>query len=114
MINWARKLGVQFVASNPHRDVLLEMPLWHHFGEDTPKRQINNNARCRCVRDVHGVFYVRDAMAVILRLTDASHTPKINCLCYDCVEDRALKHCKNPHSCAMTDRTRLDRLLPKW
>ncbi|KAJ7174702.1 hypothetical protein C8R46DRAFT_875541, partial [Mycena filopes] len=36
------------------------------------------------------------------------------CICAACSDDRIENKCKNPHSCAVAVKNRLEQLLPKW
>ncbi|KAJ7851353.1 hypothetical protein B0H13DRAFT_2360191 [Mycena leptocephala] len=114
MVKCAQKLGVTFAALDPRKTVLLDLPLWHHLGEDPRKTQINNSARCRCLRKNHSAFKIRHAVEKSARLNTADHKPDPKCMCIDCVDDRVFKKCTNPHGCANMVKTRLDRLLPKY
>ncbi|KAJ6540431.1 hypothetical protein B0H19DRAFT_841085, partial [Mycena capillaripes] len=114
MMNCARKLGVKFEALDPTRSVLEQLPLWHHLGEDPDLTQLNNTSRCVCLRRKHGAHEIGDAMKIMARLDDQDHESSKDCMCIECFEDRAFKQCNNPHSCAVTARTRLDRILAHY
>ncbi|KAJ7803546.1 hypothetical protein B0H13DRAFT_1671666 [Mycena leptocephala] len=114
MVDCARKLGVTFAALTPRKEVLLELPMWHHLGEDPTKKYINNNARCRCLRSNHYAFKMGHALTISSRLSTADHEANTNCLCLDCCKDRTIRGCKNPHGCAVTACTKLDKILPHW
>jgi hypothetical protein len=113
MMKCALKLGVKFQALDPTKMVLMELPLWHHLGEDPRETQLNNTARCRCLRNNHAAINIGHAVEISARLSSAGHLPDPECACYDCVEDRAFKGCRDPHGCANMAQTRLDRLLPE-
>ncbi|KAJ7699517.1 hypothetical protein B0H17DRAFT_1196150 [Mycena rosella] len=53
-------------------------------------------------------------MLVAQRLEHDDHMPRATCPCLSCTEDRHIRSCSNPHSCATAVRTRLRQLLPKW
>ncbi|KAJ7148891.1 hypothetical protein C8R46DRAFT_916607, partial [Mycena filopes] len=89
--------------------------LWHHFGEDPNKRQLNNKPQCKCLRTNHRVFTVGEGMSVMARLDDPIHEAHKKCVCAACSDDRIeTAHTANPHSCATAVQTRLGQLLPKW
>ncbi|KAJ7840629.1 hypothetical protein B0H13DRAFT_1910644 [Mycena leptocephala] len=114
MVKCAQELGVTFAALDPRKTVLLDMPLWHHLGEDPSKTQINNSTRCRCLRKNHSSFKIRHAVEISARLNTADHEQDPTCMCINCVDDRVFKNCTNPHGCANMAKTRLDRLLPHY
>ncbi|KAJ7180856.1 hypothetical protein C8R46DRAFT_885735, partial [Mycena filopes] len=58
MINTARKYGVIFDTPNPTKEIREALPLWHPFGEDPNKRQLNNKSQCKCLRKNHGTLTV--------------------------------------------------------
>ncbi|KAJ7668756.1 hypothetical protein DFH06DRAFT_982886 [Mycena polygramma] len=114
MVNVAIKYGVHFHTPNPSQELREALPLFHHFGEDKSKRRINNSAACKCLRGKHGASTQGDAVRISERFEDPEHVPDKRCTCNDCVGDRALLGCKNPHGCAKTARLKLDSLLPEW
>ncbi|KAK7016939.1 hypothetical protein R3P38DRAFT_2417242, partial [Favolaschia claudopus] len=114
MLTVAKKFGVKFAAMTPSKELLMELPMWHHFGEDPSKRHVNNSKSCRCLRQNHGAINMEDAVKISARLTSPSHGEKATCNCLACADDRTRRGCTNPHSCAMTARTKLDKLLPRW
>ncbi|KAJ7089040.1 hypothetical protein C8R43DRAFT_834860, partial [Mycena crocata] len=114
MMNVARKYGVTFDTHNPSQEVRRSLPLWHHFGEDRGKRQVNNTGPCECLQLKHGASKMGDAERISARLSDARHRPHKDCTCLDCVDDRAFMKCKNPHTCAKMALTKLDSLQSKW
>ncbi|KAJ6524025.1 hypothetical protein B0H19DRAFT_972426, partial [Mycena capillaripes] len=114
MVNAAKKFGVKFDTTNPSKDIREMLPLWHHFGEDPNKRQLNNKPQCKCLRKNHRVYTVGEGLVVMARLDDPAHDTDRNCVCEACYDDRVKNKCKNPHSCATTVRMRLDQLLPEW
>ncbi|KAJ7149859.1 hypothetical protein C8R43DRAFT_887664 [Mycena crocata] len=114
MVNAARKYGVEFNTDNPSRELRGLLPLWHHFGEDTSKRQLNNKPQSKCLRENHKVETISEGLTVMDRLTDPDHHENKSCSCEACCDDRRERGCKNPHGCAVAVRTRLDELLPKW
>ncbi|KAJ7167392.1 hypothetical protein C8R43DRAFT_818363, partial [Mycena crocata] len=114
MLAVARKFGIKFDTNDPPRDVRELLPLWHHFGEDPSRRQLNNKPQCKCLRENHNVNTVGEGLKVMARLTDPAHYADKLCVCENCYIDRTQNSCKNPHSCALTVQMRLDQILPKW
>ncbi|KAJ6552658.1 hypothetical protein DFH09DRAFT_925035 [Mycena vulgaris] len=114
MVNMARKYGTQFDTPNPSRELWGLLPLWHHFGEDPNKRQLNNKSQCKCLRGRHNAHTVGDATTIMARLDRDDHAPTRDCICPDCESDRTNKGCLNPHSCALATQKRVTELLPKW
>ncbi|KAJ7078704.1 hypothetical protein B0H15DRAFT_788762, partial [Mycena belliarum] len=58
MLKCAKKYGVAFDAIHPSPEIQGQLPLWHHFGEDPNKTQINNSPACQCLRSNHRVLNV--------------------------------------------------------
>ncbi|KAJ7059507.1 hypothetical protein C8F01DRAFT_989294, partial [Mycena amicta] len=56
MIKAAAKHGVELEP--PSVAGLLEMPIWHHYGQDLSKRQVNNAPAHLCLREAHKVMTV--------------------------------------------------------
>ncbi|KAJ7054859.1 hypothetical protein C8F01DRAFT_994952, partial [Mycena amicta] len=56
MVKAAAKYGVELEP--PSYAGLVEMPIWHHYGQDINKRQVNNAPTHRCLREVHKVLQV--------------------------------------------------------
>jgi hypothetical protein len=57
---------------------------------------------------------VGNATDIIPRLGNAEHETNKHCECEDCTQDRVLRKCPNPHSCATAAQKRLGEILPKW
>ncbi|KAJ7102969.1 hypothetical protein C8R43DRAFT_832235, partial [Mycena crocata] len=114
MLNVARKYGVELEVINPSREIKESLPLWHHIGENPEKRQLNNKPQCKCLRGNHNVHSVGDGMKLLHRLQDPAHRPDKLCVCDDCYDDKRIRGCKDPHSCAMTVVMRLDQIIPDW
>ncbi|KAJ7838987.1 hypothetical protein B0H13DRAFT_1650417 [Mycena leptocephala] len=62
----------------------------------------------------HGAQNAHDGVKIAARLDDPGHLASKDCMCLDCVDDRAFSGCKNPHSCAKMAKLKLDSLIPKW
>ncbi|KAJ7097402.1 hypothetical protein C8R44DRAFT_590595, partial [Mycena epipterygia] len=114
MLKCAKKYGVEFDTVDPSHALLEKLPLWHHFGEDASKVQINNSDACVCLRENHGVLYIRDGLVVLNRLTDNDHRRSPTCRCVACSDDRQIRGCANPHACTSAVENKLSRILPKW
>ncbi|KAJ7064070.1 hypothetical protein C8F01DRAFT_1081445 [Mycena amicta] len=92
---------------------LVEMPIWHHYGQDVNKRQVNNAPTHRCLREVHKVLQVGEALDVTTRLVRCDHEASPGCACEPCAKDRSAG-CKDPHACATAVLGRLNALTKKW
>jgi hypothetical protein len=114
MVTVAKKYGLIFDTYNPSQDVKGMLPLFHHFGEDKNKRRINNTAPCKCLRVKHRAQIAQDGVKIAAHLDDPGHLASKDCMCLDCVDDRAFSGCKNPHSCAKMAKPKLDSLIQKW
>ncbi|KAJ7204923.1 hypothetical protein B0H12DRAFT_999942, partial [Mycena haematopus] len=114
MIKVAQKYGVAFNTLNPSTELKLQLPLFHHCGEDPEKTQINNSLACKCLRDKHAVSSVGQGIPLTTRLQDESHIPSKSCPCLACADDRASRGCKNPHLCAIAVEKRFRSYLNKW
>ncbi|KAJ7912022.1 hypothetical protein B0H13DRAFT_1614009 [Mycena leptocephala] len=113
MLKCAEKYG-EFDIINPSFELRKQLPLFHHFGQDPTLIQRNNTAPCTCLRNNHNVRTTGEGMSVMARLQDNQHRLSPSCQCLACAEDRRVRGCNNPHSCARTVGSRLDHLLPKW
>ncbi|KAJ7483378.1 hypothetical protein FB451DRAFT_954140, partial [Mycena latifolia] len=98
----------------PSLEIQGQIPIWHHFGEDPDKTQLNNSKACRCLRENHGVQLVRDSLKILERLRDAAHRRSPTCRCLACDEDRRVRGCDNPNACVQAVERRLSSILPKW
>ncbi|KAJ7645320.1 hypothetical protein B0H17DRAFT_847069, partial [Mycena rosella] len=114
MLKCAKKYGVEFDTCNPSREILGQIPIWHHFGADPDKKQYNNTKACKCLRDNHGVHTTGEGMAILERLSDPAHKRSPVCRCLACDEDRRVRSCNNPIACIQALERRLADLLPKW
>ncbi|KAF8192841.1 hypothetical protein K438DRAFT_1468956, partial [Mycena galopus ATCC 62051] len=106
--------GVEFNTLNPSRKIRMQLPLFHHCGEDPAKTQRNNSAACKCLRGAHLVLSVEEGWEVRKKLDNETHEPSKTCPCLSCSEERRVRACTNPHSCAKAVDKRFDSLLPKW
>ncbi|KAF7311280.1 Reverse transcriptase domain-containing protein [Mycena kentingensis (nom. inval.)] len=55
-----------------------------------------------------------DAVEVTARLRDEDHTPQWYCQCNECVYDRDVRGCQNPHACATTAANRIRQIHEGW
>ncbi|KAJ7616836.1 hypothetical protein DFH06DRAFT_906931, partial [Mycena polygramma] len=114
MLKCAKNYGTEFDTLNPSREIQGKIPLWHHFGEDPAKIQINNSRACICLRENHGVLYTEQGVSVLSRLRDETHKQSATCSCARCKEDKRSRGCSNPSACIKAAEGKLSRLLPKW
>ncbi|KAJ7197796.1 hypothetical protein GGX14DRAFT_307203, partial [Mycena pura] len=114
MVKCINKYGVKFGVVDPPTEILRAMPLWHHPGEDSDKRQENNGLRARCLRRAHDALTIGDAMDMKVRLEDPLHAGGAICVCDGCTEDRDKRGCENPHACATKAASRLRQIHPRW
>ncbi|KAJ6611806.1 hypothetical protein B0H10DRAFT_1648468, partial [Mycena sp. CBHHK59/15] len=114
MIKCLNKYGISFVTSNPSSEILRNMPLWHHPGEDDQKRQENNGKTARCLRAHHATLTIGEGLDITRRLRDPLHAKRASCVCDDCNDDRESHGCENPHACATKAASRLGQIHPQW
>ncbi|KAF8186159.1 hypothetical protein K438DRAFT_1495412, partial [Mycena galopus ATCC 62051] len=108
------KYGMEFATIFPSTEILRELPLWHHPGEDPQKRQTNNGVKAKCLREKHAATNIGHALDLTQRLRNPLHSPRASCVCDECEGDRDIKGCINPHACATAATSRLGQILPKW
>ncbi|KAJ7264348.1 hypothetical protein C8J57DRAFT_1034029, partial [Mycena rebaudengoi] len=113
MVKCLNKYGLKFETVNPSNEVQKKLPLWHHPGANSQKRQENNGERPSCLRRNHAVMTVGDALDLIQRLDDPLHYKRMTCLCDACDADKE-QGCENPHACVTTAASRLGQILPRW
>ncbi|KAJ7233650.1 hypothetical protein C8J57DRAFT_1077140, partial [Mycena rebaudengoi] len=114
LVRCVNKYGMMFATVNPQAEILKEMPMWYHPGEDPLRRQMNNDEKAICMRGNHAVLKVRDGMVLAQRLRNPLHGPRATCECDECDDDRTFGGCDNPHACAVAAAARLRQILPKW
>ncbi|THU86746.1 hypothetical protein K435DRAFT_615060, partial [Dendrothele bispora CBS 962.96] len=110
----ADKFGVELDHSQMSNGAKRQLPLWHHVGELSTKRQYNNKPTSQCLRTHHKVLSVGDALDFVQRLDDPQHFPRRTCMCDKCVYDREMSSCSNPHACLLEARLRLTQIDPAW
>ncbi|KAJ7757382.1 hypothetical protein DFH07DRAFT_691617, partial [Mycena maculata] len=114
MVKCLNKYGVSFETIHLSTKIQRGMPLWHHPGENTEKRQVNNGKVADCLRKNHTILTIGDGMDLAQRLEDPLHEDWALCECTACEEDRSVRGCDDPHQCAKAAASRLRRILPKW
>ncbi|KAJ7195933.1 hypothetical protein GGX14DRAFT_309745, partial [Mycena pura] len=114
MIKCLNKYGISFATVNPSTEILEQMPLWHHPGEDNDKRQGNNGRAARCLRANHATLTIGDGLNVTRRLQDPLHSGQAACVCAMCEEDQDDRGCIDPHACAAKVASRLKQIHPRW
>jgi hypothetical protein len=113
MVKCLNKYGISFKTVHPSKAILRELPLWHHPGEDSQKRQENNGKKAKCLRKKHAILNIGDGLDLAQRLEDPLHYKRASCMCNDCDDDRTIRGCENPHACAAAAASRLGQILPK-
>ncbi|KAJ7192700.1 hypothetical protein GGX14DRAFT_379813, partial [Mycena pura] len=114
LIKCLNKYGISFATVNPSIEILRQMPLWHHPGEDNTKRQENNGRAARCLRANHAALTIGDGLNITLRLQDPLHSRQATCICDECEEDQTNHGCLDPHTCATKAASRLKQIHPRW
>ncbi|KAJ7196055.1 hypothetical protein GGX14DRAFT_376394, partial [Mycena pura] len=116
LVKCINKYGMSFEAVNPPEEVLKEMPLWHHPGEDSSRRQENNGRRARCLRTNHAVLTIGDGINMAARLENPLHASRAAgaCVCDECDADREDHGCEDPLACATKASSRLRQIHPRW
>ncbi|KAK7057847.1 hypothetical protein R3P38DRAFT_2497413 [Favolaschia claudopus] len=114
MMRSAKKFGISFDVLAATTEVLSDLPIWHHHGENPHMPQTNNSPACYCLRGQHGVIRTGDGLTRLRRLDNPTHKKNKNCKCVDCDQDRRNLGCANPHACAIAVEKKLSRLMPKW
>ncbi|KAJ6480518.1 hypothetical protein C8R47DRAFT_599940 [Mycena vitilis] len=114
MIACAERYGVVFDTIDPSVEIREQLPLFHHFGKDPSKTQLNNTPACKCLRENHNVQAIGEGRKLTNKIQNEDHKPTAACKCVPCNELRRSEGCNNPHSCARTAESRLEQILPKW
>jgi hypothetical protein len=96
MVKCLNKYGISFRTVHPSTAILRELPLWHHPGEDSQKRQKNNGKKAKCLRKKHAIQNIGDGLDLAQRLEDPLHYKRASCICNDCNDDRTIRGCENP------------------
>ncbi|KAJ6628309.1 hypothetical protein B0H10DRAFT_1778225 [Mycena sp. CBHHK59/15] len=114
MVKSLNKHGISFEMVNPSLDIQRELPIWHHPGEDSQRRQENNGQKAKCLREKHATLTVGNGMKMAQRLEDPLHENNALCECESCEDDRKARGCKDPNACVKAAASRLKQILPKW
>ncbi|KAJ7220890.1 hypothetical protein GGX14DRAFT_354034 [Mycena pura] len=114
LVKCINKYGMRFEAVHPPEEVLKAMPMWHHPGEDSDKRQENNGQRARCLRMKHTALTIGNGLEMATRLEDPAHSTRATCECAECTDDRDNQGCEDPHACATKAASRLKQIHPRW
>ncbi|KAJ6632292.1 hypothetical protein B0H10DRAFT_1717603, partial [Mycena sp. CBHHK59/15] len=116
MVKCANKHRISFETVNPSPELLKQMPLWHHPGEDEGKRQENNSKKAVCMRAKHAASTMGDALEMVRRLDNPLHAGRATCMCEcdDCDVDRTENGCEDPHACATKAKSSMGQICPKW
>ncbi|KAJ6559269.1 hypothetical protein B0H10DRAFT_1649651, partial [Mycena sp. CBHHK59/15] len=114
LVKCVKKYGVSFETVNLSMEILRQMLLWHHPGEDGDKRQENNGKKAHCLRSNHGALTIGNGLDITLRLGNPLHSARATCACDECEEDRERHRCKDPHACTTKAVSRLRQIQPKW
>ncbi|KAL1761761.1 hypothetical protein FB107DRAFT_200673 [Schizophyllum commune] len=114
MITAIRENNIRFDAANPSNELKESLPIWHHSCVPTRLRPRYNDGKCKCLRKIHKVKTVGDALRKAGELLDfPEHEHKQGCKCRRCNEWKR-QGCPHPHECAKAARALLDRLPAKW
>ncbi|CAK5265453.1 unnamed protein product [Mycena citricolor] len=114
MVRVAERYNLGFEVVSPPSELLEELPLFHHLGEDPAQRQINNSTACKCLRNNHLALNVGDGALIAARLENPNHQPSARCVCTACVSDRNILNCTNPDACAQCAGQRINLIHPRW
>ncbi|KAJ7213184.1 hypothetical protein GGX14DRAFT_361340, partial [Mycena pura] len=114
LVKCLNKYGLTFATVNPSTALLQQMPLWHHPGEDSTKRQENNGRAARCMRANHAALTIGDGLDIALRMRDPLHSNQATCACDRCEADRTSHGCSDPHACVTKAASRLKQIHPRW
>ncbi|KAH7909129.1 hypothetical protein BJ138DRAFT_1011444, partial [Hygrophoropsis aurantiaca] len=114
LLKTAKKYKLSFAPIKMHETLKEKMPAWLHVGAQP---QTYHWTKDECLRENHRVMKIADLIKITHRLdrqntTINKHSPRTNCKCSDCKNDRTIK-CKNPHKCAENAKHILERIAPK-
>ncbi|THU86570.1 hypothetical protein K435DRAFT_613258, partial [Dendrothele bispora CBS 962.96] len=119
MIKTGQKYGVRIQGLAFDRDILRDMPIWHHIFADPKIRRLTNSSASNCLRFKHNLQTVgeaEDLAAPLIRVNEAQlqHRSNNQCECRDCIEIQEITDCEHPHHCMLRAQELLDTLPPKW
>ncbi|EIW56838.1 RNase H [Trametes versicolor FP-101664 SS1] len=118
MLKAAKKYGARIDVKNPTDALKEALPVWSHIGPYTG-RVMSNSRTSKCLRERHNVATVGACVQLIRRLSGPptagnAHIPSRGCTCGECVTDREIHGCLNPHKCVISARDLLNKLTPAW
>ncbi|THU98758.1 hypothetical protein K435DRAFT_617370, partial [Dendrothele bispora CBS 962.96] len=119
MIKTGQKYGVRIEGLAFDRNILRDMPIWHHIFADPRIRRLTNSSASNCLRLKHNLQTVgeaEDLAAPLIRVNGIQLQHRFNgqCECRDCIEIQELTECEHPHHCMLRAQELLDTLPPKW
>lgn len=115
------KYNVKFDPPSLPENLKLDLPLWHHIGNscesntEKNRKHINhhNKREYKCLRTKHKIQTVRDAINLIQRKEQPTHSARRNCKCPQCRLDIS-KGCINPEKCIRKCILLINNLPPKY
>ncbi|EIW62458.1 RNase H, partial [Trametes versicolor FP-101664 SS1] len=115
MVKAAEKYGARCAVRNPTTLLRQALPIWYHIGK-TDGRCAANSAAAKCLRLNHGVITTAQCQTVASRVTreGSEHLARTSCECAECVEDRTVRSCANPHRCAAAAARLVEKLKDLW
>ena len=113
MLKLVRELNVQMSATNPTREIQLQLPIWYHVRSAPSAWKLYKKKTAKCLRRKHNVKLVKDALRIIEQITD-EHVPQNNCKCDRCKKLRTEAKCTHPHECMALTTNLVKKIYPKW
>ncbi|TEB21313.1 hypothetical protein FA13DRAFT_1571736, partial [Coprinellus micaceus] len=129
MLKTARKYGVRVDPHEPTENLKAEMPLWHHVGWNKNRRRRDNGTRAKCLRSIHEIYTVADAMEFSQREHKKDRRAQTNTpnpeepstdedsgdeTCCEMCHIEAMKGCKDMRKCQAECTKILGGLRPLW
>ncbi|KAF5352050.1 hypothetical protein D9758_009406 [Tetrapyrgos nigripes] len=119
MINVGQKYGIRIEGLAFARDILREMPIWHHIQADPRIKRLTNSQASKCLMEKHRLTTVgqaEDLAAPLVTTTErrSLHRRNDRCVCRDCQEVRQRHNCTHPHQCMLRAEELLNTLPQKW
>ena len=113
MLKTANKYKVQLEGRALSRDIIRQMPIWHH-SESQDIRKMYYSYESECLRKNHYIKTVYETETLAKNLQTANHKPRCNCSCISCRGCRLNVKCSNPHKCFLKAQALLNKLPEKW
>ncbi|TBU61898.1 hypothetical protein BD310DRAFT_776819, partial [Dichomitus squalens] len=113
----AKKYGVRMEGLAIDRDILRELPMWHHAHADPETMQklaANVSSETKCLRSNHLLLTVGEFEILAGCKDSTDHTPNNRCKCPVCEVQRSSAGCRHPHRCYVRAAAILDTLPQKW